>query len=174
MLKCPAEGRIGDAHLAPPQAQDLPDDGADVVHIHLLYDPTRLHLSFKSIAQSIKFFSRFGDQQRQLRQKCQLVSTHLLTPVNLPENGEFGVGEANVLLHATNHSPTITDLRSEPPQAQPSRDICTRRPRPWVNRDLPFPIPGEGRGPVAQSLPNWRRRLSHRLEGPNRLRGLAP
>src|SRR5262249_45854920 len=115
-----------------------------------------------------------GDQQRQLRQKCQLVSTHLLTPVNLPENGEFGVGEANVLLHATNHSPTITDLRSEPPQAQPSRHICTRRPRPWVNRDLPFPIPGEGRGPVAQSLPHWRRRLSHRLEGPNRLRGLAP
>jgi hypothetical protein len=47
-------------------------------------------------------------------------------------------------------------------------------PRLWVNRDLPFPIPGEGRGPVAQSLPHWRRRLSHRLEGPNRLRRLAP
>jgi len=26
---------------------------------------------------------------------------------------------------------------------------------------------------VAQSLPHWRRRLSHRLEGPNRLRRLA-
>jgi hypothetical protein len=35
----------------------------------LLYDPLRLDLSFKSIAQGIKFFSRFGDQQRQLRQK---------------------------------------------------------------------------------------------------------
>src|SRR5262244_2027216 len=82
-LQCAAEGRIDDDHLAPPQAQDLPDDGADVVHIHLLDDPTRLDLLFESIAQSIKFFSRFGYQQRQLRQKCQLISsTHLLTPVN--------------------------------------------------------------------------------------------
>ena len=46
--------------------------------------------------------------------------------------------------------------------------------RLWVNRDLPFPIPGEGHDPMAQSLPDWGRRLSHRLEGPNRLRGLAP
>src|SRR6516225_7227205 len=84
MLQCAAEGRIDDDHLAPPQAQDLPDNGADVVHIHMLYDAPRFDLSFKSIAQSIKFFSRFGDEQRQLRQKCQLVFTHLLTPVNLP------------------------------------------------------------------------------------------
>jgi hypothetical protein len=41
-------------------------------------------------------------------------------------------------------------------------------------RELPLPIPGEGRDPVAQSLSHWRLRLSHRLEGPNRLRGLAP
>src|SRR6516164_10352885 len=87
MLQCAAEGRIDDDHLASPQAQDLPDNGADVVDIHLLYDAPRFDLSFKSSAQSIKFFSRFGDQQRQLRQKCQLVSTHLLTPVNLPEAG---------------------------------------------------------------------------------------
>jgi len=39
-------------------------------------------------------------------------------------------------------------------------------PRLWVNRDLPFPIPAEERGPMAQSLPHWRERLSHRLEGP--------
>src|SRR6516225_1973744 len=49
-----------------------------------------------------------------------------------------------------------------------------RCPVLWVNRDLPLPIPAEGRGPMAQSLPDWRRRLSHRLEGPNRLRRLAP
>jgi len=40
--------------------------------------------------------------------------------------------------------------------------------------DLPLPIPGEGRDPVAQSLPHWRRRLAHHLEGPNRLCCLAP
>src|SRR6516164_484330 len=113
MLQCAAESRIDNHHLAPPQAQNLPDDCADVVHIHLFYDPTRLDLSLKSIAQSIKFIGRFSDKQRQLRQKCQLVSTHLPTPVNIPENGEFGVGDANVLLHATNHSRAITDLRSE-------------------------------------------------------------
>src|SRR6266536_1026962 len=89
MLQCAAEGRIDDDHLASPQAQDLPDDGADVVHIHLLDDPTRLDLLIKSVAQSIKFVGRFGYQQRQLRQKCQLVSTHLVTPVNLPEAGEL-------------------------------------------------------------------------------------
>src|SRR5262249_15561771 len=39
----------------------------------------RLDLSFKSIAQSIKFISRFTNKQRQFRQKCQLVSsTHLI------------------------------------------------------------------------------------------------
>jgi hypothetical protein len=93
--------------------------------------------------------------------------------VNLPENGEFGVGEANVLLHATNHSRTImiyaVNRRSRNPLV-----IAASAPQTMANRDLPFPIPGEGRDPVAQSLPHWRRRLSHRLEGPNRLRGLAP
>src|SRR6516164_4044638 len=123
MLQCAAEGRIDDDHLAPPQAQDLPDNGADVVHIHLLYDAPRLDLSFKSIAQSIKFFSRFGDQQWQLRQKCQLVSsTHLLTPVNYSRPGQW-VGEANVLLHATNHSRDSIDLRSEPRRMQPSSSL---------------------------------------------------
>src|SRR5262249_29579352 len=88
MLQCAAEGRIDNHHLAPTQSPDFPDDGADVVHIHLLDDPTWLDLLIKSVAQSIKFVGRFGDKQRQLRQKCQLVSwTHLLTPVNLPEAG---------------------------------------------------------------------------------------
>src|SRR6516225_12061525 len=106
ILQCAAETRIDDDPLAAPQTQDLPDDGADVVHIHLLYDPARLNLSLKSFAQSIKFFSRFGDQQRQLRQNCQLVSsTHLLTPVNLPEGGELLL--ARRTLHATNHSPGL-------------------------------------------------------------------
>src|SRR6516162_8558565 len=31
--------------------------------------------------------------------------------------------------------------------------------------DLPLPMPGERRDPVAQSLPHCRRRLSHRFEG---------
>src|SRR5262245_47649667 len=54
------------------------------MHIHLLYDPARLDLSFKSIAQSIKFLGRFGDEQRQFRQKCQFVcSRHLLAPMKL-------------------------------------------------------------------------------------------
>src|SRR5262249_57724401 len=30
-------------------------------------------------------------------------------------------------------------------------------PRPWANRNLPLPIPGEGRKPVAQPLPDRRR-----------------
>src|SRR5262245_36462932 len=90
MLQCAAEGRIDDDHLAPPQAQDLPNDGANVVHIHLLDDPTRLDLLIKSVAQSIKFVGRFGYQQRQLRQKCQLISwTHLLTPVNYSRPGRW-------------------------------------------------------------------------------------
>src|SRR5262245_9742544 len=85
-FQCAAEGRIDDDHLAPPQAQNLPDDGADVVHIHLLYDSTRLDVLFKSIPQSIKFVRRFGDEQRQFRQKCQFVCPrHLLTPMNLLE-----------------------------------------------------------------------------------------
>src|SRR5215831_4542798 len=84
IFQCAAQGRIDDDHLAPPQAQNLPDERADVVHIHLLYDPAWFNLSLKSIAQSIKLIGRFGDKQRQLRQKCQPVSTHLLTPVNLP------------------------------------------------------------------------------------------
>src|SRR6516225_6727701 len=84
ILQCAAEGRIDDDHLAPPQAQDLPDDGADVVHIHLLYDAPRLDFFFKSIPQSIKFIGSFGDKQRRLRQKCQFVcSAHLFAPMKL-------------------------------------------------------------------------------------------
>src|SRR5262249_51432183 len=122
-------------HLSPPQAQDLPDDGADVVHIHLLYDPTRLDLLFKSIAQSIEFIGRFGDQQRQLRQKCQLVpSTHLLTPVNY-SGPEQLAGGAEVLIRSTNHSRASTDLRSEPPRMQLSSSAAVEvramgQPRP--------------------------------------------
>src|SRR5262249_49644125 len=79
ILQGATEGRIDDDHLAAAQPQDLPDDGADVVHIHLFDDPTRLDLSFKSIPQSIKFIGRFGDEQRHLRQKCQFVySRHLI------------------------------------------------------------------------------------------------
>src|SRR6266498_5561510 len=86
MLQCAAEGRIDDDGFAPPQAQDLPDDGADVVHIHLLYDPMRLDLSFKSIAQRIEFIGRFGEEQWRFRQKCQLIfSAHLLTPLSYPD-----------------------------------------------------------------------------------------
>src|SRR4029453_4859527 len=85
MLQCGAEGGIDDDGFAPPQAQDLPNDGADVVHIHLLYDPTRLDLSFKSIAQRIEFIGRFGEEQWRFRQKCQLIfSAHLLPPLNYP------------------------------------------------------------------------------------------
>jgi hypothetical protein len=43
MFQCTAEGDIDDERLAPPQAQDLPDDGADVVHVHLLDDPLRFN-----------------------------------------------------------------------------------------------------------------------------------
>src|SRR5262252_10578406 len=113
MHQCIAEGSIDDGRLAPPVAQDLPDDGTDIVDIHLLYDPTRLDLLFKSIAQSIKFIGRFGDEQRQLRQKGQPVSsTHLLTPMNLPE------GRGVVLASRTRWSKqritrlASTDLRS--------------------------------------------------------------
>src|SRR6266508_2849716 len=101
MLQCAAEGRIDDDGFAPPQAQDLPDDGADVVHIHLLYDPTRLDLSFKSIAQRIKFIGRFGEEQWRFRQKCQLIfSAHLLTPLNYPGARTVG-GDANVFVQAS-------------------------------------------------------------------------
>src|SRR5262249_13522374 len=48
------KGRIYNDRLAPPQPQDLPNDGADVAHIHPLDDPTWLDLSFESIAQSIE------------------------------------------------------------------------------------------------------------------------
>src|SRR5262249_52710139 len=84
-----------------------------------------------------------------------------------------GVGDANVLLDATNHSRAITDLRSEPPRTQLSSSAAVDV-QTMGNRDLPPPVPGEGRDPVAQPLPHRRRRLSHRLEGPNRLRCLAP
>src|SRR5262245_23176091 len=140
MLQCAAEGRIDDDHLASPQAQDLPDDGADVVHIHLLDDPLRLDLSFESIAQGIEFVGRFGNEQRRLRQKCQFVcSTHLLTPVNLLETW---VGGAEVPVHSTNHSPNLHDLRSEPPRMQLSSSLLetylsrsqTKGATRWRNR----------------------------------------
>jgi hypothetical protein len=110
--------RIDDDHLAPPQAQDLPGDGADVVHMHLLDDPTRLDVLFKSIPQSIKFIGRFSAKQRRLRQKCQLVSsTHLFTPVNLPK--AWGVGwEATRLVHQRILCRALTDLGSEPGRTQ--------------------------------------------------------
>src|SRR3954463_959450 len=115
MLQCGAEGGIDYDHLASPQAQNLPDDGADVVDIHLLYDPARLDLSLKSITQSTKFIGGFGDKQGQLRQKCQLVFwTHLLTPMNLREGRGVRVGEGERAPARTNHSRVSTDLRSEP------------------------------------------------------------
>src|SRR5262249_45124340 len=108
ILQCAAESRIDDDHLAAPQTQDLPDNGADVVHIHLLYDPARLDLSFKCIAQSIKFIGRFTSQQRQLRQNCQLVpSTHLLTPVNLPEARRVVLASRACCRTQTNHLPSL-------------------------------------------------------------------
>src|SRR5215469_11846338 len=152
MHQCIAEGSIDDGRLAPPKAQDLPDDGTDFVDIHLLYDAARLDLLFKRIAQSIKFIGRFGDKQRQLRQKCQLVSsTHLLTPVNLPEAGELLLVRRTCCCRQRITRRLSADLRSEPPRTQPSSS-CTRRL--WVNRDLPLPIPGEGRAPMAPSLPH--------------------
>src|SRR6516225_3863523 len=172
MHQCIAEGSIDDGRLPPPQAQDLPHDATDFVDIHLLYDAARLDLLFKRIAQSIKFIGRFGDKQRQLRQKCQLVSsTHLLTPVNLPEAGELPLAKRTCCCTQRITRRVSADLRSESPRTQPSSSLNST-PRLWVNRDLPLPIPGEGRDPVAQSLPHWG--LAHRLEGPNRLRCLAP
>src|SRR5262249_42489666 len=41
-----------------------------------------------------------------------------------------------------------TDLRSEPGRMQPS-SLLYSTPRPWAHRNLPLPIPGEGRKPVA-------------------------
>jgi len=83
------------------------------------------------------------------------------------------IGEVNVLVHPTNHSPS---LHSFTQRATATLLIAALGAggTPWVNWDLPLSIPGEWRGPVAQSLPHWRQRLSHRLEGPNRLRGLSP
>src|SRR5215470_3097904 len=121
MLQCAAEGGIDDVHLAPPQTEDLPDDGAHIVHVHVLYDPARLDLLFKRIAQSIKFIGRFGDEQRQLRQKCQFVSsTHLLTPVNLPEAGELLLARRTCCCTQRITRRVSADLRSEPPRTQPS------------------------------------------------------
>src|SRR5262245_41570753 len=121
MLQCTAEGRIDDDHLASPQAQNLPDDGADVVDIHLLYDPARFDVLLKSIAQSINFIGGFGDKQGQIRQKCQLVSwTHLLAPMNLREVGESALARAKRAPARTNHSRASADLHSEPPRKQPS------------------------------------------------------
>src|SRR6516225_40280 len=142
MHQCIAEGSIDDGRLPPPQAQDLPHDATDFVDIHLLYDAARLDLLFKRIAQSIKFIGRFGDKQRQLRQKCQLVSsTHLLTPVNYPRPGSCRWRSERAaarneslagspLIYAVNH-------RGRNPR-RPALDDY------GVNRDLPLPIPGEG------------------------------
>ena len=143
------------------------------MHIHVLDDPTRLDLLFKSIAQSIEFIGSFSDKQRQLRKKCQLVSTHLVTPVNLPETGELVLA-----MRTCSCTQRITRVLSliyaVNRRGRNCRHRLQSRPRLRVNRDLPLPIPGEGRDPVAQPLPHRRRRLSHRLEGPNRLRCLTP
>src|SRR5262245_36303302 len=111
MLQCAAKGRINDDHLASPQAQNLPDDGADVVDIHLLYDPARFDLSLKSIAQSTKFIGRFGDKQGQLRQKCQFVSsTHLTHSSELTRGpGQCLATRARWPARSANHSPISTD-----------------------------------------------------------------
>jgi hypothetical protein len=92
--------------------------------------------------------------------------------VNLLEAGElvFRGERARALNESFAPSPRICAVNR---RGRNPRQLHSM-PRLWVNRELPLPIPGEGRGPVAQSLPHWRRRLSHRLEGPNRLRGLAP
>src|SRR6266542_5794965 len=183
MLQCAAEGRIDDDGFAPPQAQDLPDDGADVVHIHLLYDPTRLDLSFKSIAQRIEFIGRFGEEQWRFRQKCQLIfSAHLLTPLSYPD--------ARAVVGRRERVRAISKKASKLRYICPGLRFKTWSSLGWpesvraantaamptiggpVNQDLPLPLPGEGRGPGAPSLAD--RRLSHRLEGPNRLCRLAP
>src|SRR5262245_22618165 len=111
MLQSAAEGRIDDGGLPAPLAQDVPDDVADVVHVHLLYDPTRLDLLFKSIAQSIKFIGRFGDKQWRLRQKCQFVSsTHLTRSSELTRGpGQRLTRRARWPARSANHSPSLSD-----------------------------------------------------------------
>ena len=86
-----------------PQAQDFPEDGADVVHIHPLYDPTRLDLLFKSIAQSVKFIGRYGDEQRQLWQKSQFVFFDSSSHSNKLTIEELH-GNASALLRANHYS----------------------------------------------------------------------
>jgi hypothetical protein len=77
-------------------------------------------------------------------------------------------------MHPTNHSPNLHSF-TQSATADATLLIAARAAgTPWVKWDLPLSIPGEWRGPVAQSLPHWRWRLSHRLERPNRLRCLTP
>src|SRR5262249_25409113 len=121
----------------------------------------------KSIAQGIKFIGRFGDKQRRLRQKCQLVSsTHLLTPVNLPDAGEVVLARPTCPYTQRISRDVSTDLRSEPRRGQPSSSP--------TETYLSSLSQVEGRKSVAQPLPDRRRWLSHRLEGPNSLRRLTP
>src|SRR5262245_5968719 len=144
------------------------------MHIHLLYDPTRLDLSFESIAQSIEFIGRFGDKQRQLGKKCQLVSsTHLTHSIELLEARAVGWrgASADPLAESLAEPALIYAVNR---RGRNSRHRLQSTASRWVYRDLPLPIPGEGRDPVTQPLPHWRRRLSHHLEGPNRLRRLTP
>src|SRR5262245_39768977 len=142
MLQCAAEGRINDHHLAPPQAQNLPDDGADVVHIHLLYDAPGLDLPFTSIPHSIKFIGRFGDEQRQLRQKCHfLCSIHLLTPINLLSRTSWHV---SALLRESVLA-LQTSLMSQPwlvwrKWRRAAADSAVRLPRRGRNGGLPQSI----------------------------------
>jgi hypothetical protein len=76
---------------------------------HLLYDPTRLDLLFKSIAQSIKFIGRFGDKQWRLRQKRQLVfSTHLTHSSELTRGpGQWLARRTRWSARSANHSPSL-------------------------------------------------------------------
>jgi hypothetical protein len=84
------------------------------------------------------------------------------------------IGEANALWCTQRIARRAsTDLRIGPPgDATPSSSLHSSPD--GVNQDLRFPIPAKRVRPVAQLLPRWRRRASHRLEGPNRLRSLAP
>src|SRR5262245_23723510 len=93
------------------------------MHIHLLNDAVRLDLSFKCIAQSFKFIGRFTNQQRQLRQKCQLVpSTHLSRSSSelIRGLGSWLVGRTPVPRITRRVS---TDLRSEPLRTQPTPSL---------------------------------------------------
>jgi hypothetical protein len=75
------------------------------------------------------------------------------------------IGEVNVLVHPTNHSPSLHSFTQwATTDATLLIAALGAGGAPSVNWDRPLSIPGEWRGLVAQSLPHWRRRLSHRLE----------